>query len=89
MSNSRSYLISLLLCSVKGSILLALGLLSVYFTFTLQDNRELIIQVFSGIAITLSVMLFIGNIANYKFKRKRLHYISVPQRIFLAYGKLE
>ena len=109
MSDWRTSLISLSLSALKGAVLLALSLVCVYFTSTLQDAGVLI-TVFSGIVMGLAVMVlvsdsiqkpyflgifrnplfpkFSGDIANYKPKRRRLLYASVPQRIILQYGKI-
>ncbi len=63
MSDSRSCLISLLLSSIKGATLLALGLVCVYFTVTLQDAgvRGVLIKIFSAIVFALTVAIFVSD----------------------------
>lgn len=63
MSNARTCLISFLVILFKGVLLLALSLVSVYFTSTLQDQdvRDLLVKIFSGITFGLVVVMFVSD----------------------------
>lgn len=61
--NISSYFISLSLGALKGCVMLLVSLLSVYFTSTAvnDDNRDLLVKIFSGIFIGTGAIVFISD----------------------------
>ena len=58
--NVSSYFIYISLCALRGYVMLLVSLLSVHFTSTTvnDDNRDLLIRIFSGFFIGVSVFVF-------------------------------